>query len=247
MKYRDLVFDLYGTLVDIHTETDTEAVWEKTAFYLGFYGAGYMPFELKREYDALTACLEMDSGQAYECFPELQMEKVFENLFLKKGISENVKALAINAAQFFRILSTEYLRLYPGVFHALAELKKDGHRLWVLSNAQRVFTAYELRYLGLEGFFEGCYLSSDYGFRKPDKRFFEVLLGERGLRPKDCLMIGNDMTTDIGGAAGAGFGTFYIHSNLSPADGWENRTKADHWIRGADWNLIYRKIQKICL
>ena len=34
MKYTDLVFDLYGTLVDIHTE-ETELVWEKTAFYFG--------------------------------------------------------------------------------------------------------------------------------------------------------------------------------------------------------------------
>ena len=37
MKYTDLIFDLYGTLVDIHTEED-ELVWEKTALYFGFYG-----------------------------------------------------------------------------------------------------------------------------------------------------------------------------------------------------------------
>ena len=30
MTYTDLVFDLYGTLVDIHTE-ENDAVWEKTA------------------------------------------------------------------------------------------------------------------------------------------------------------------------------------------------------------------------
>lgn len=32
MIYTDLIFDLYGTLVDIHTEED-DAVWEKTAIY----------------------------------------------------------------------------------------------------------------------------------------------------------------------------------------------------------------------
>ena len=37
MRCTDLVFDLYGTLVDIHTEEDNR-VWEKTAFYFGFYG-----------------------------------------------------------------------------------------------------------------------------------------------------------------------------------------------------------------
>ena len=30
VKYTDLVFDLYGTLVDIHTE-ENEFVWEHTA------------------------------------------------------------------------------------------------------------------------------------------------------------------------------------------------------------------------
>ena len=46
MKYTDLVFDLYGTLVDIHTEEDA-LVWEKTALYFGFYGAHYTGEELK--------------------------------------------------------------------------------------------------------------------------------------------------------------------------------------------------------
>ena len=42
MTYTDLIFDLYGTLVDIHTE-ENDLVWEKTAFYFGFYGAHYTP------------------------------------------------------------------------------------------------------------------------------------------------------------------------------------------------------------
>lgn len=38
--YQDLIFDLYGTLVDIHTE-ETDTVWEKTALLFGYYGAHY--------------------------------------------------------------------------------------------------------------------------------------------------------------------------------------------------------------
>ena len=34
MKYTDLIFDLYGTLVDIHTE-ENDLVWEKTAIFDG--------------------------------------------------------------------------------------------------------------------------------------------------------------------------------------------------------------------
>ena len=60
MRYTDLVFDLYGTLVDIHTEED-DAVWEKTAVYYGFYGARYTGEELKRGL-RIPLCKEPDSA-----------------------------------------------------------------------------------------------------------------------------------------------------------------------------------------
>ena len=75
----------------------------------------------------------------------------------------------------------EHLRLYPHVLEALAALRAKGFRLWLLSNAQRVFTAYELRYLGLGEQFDGIYLSSDYNCRKPDRKFFAALLDEQKL------------------------------------------------------------------
>ena len=49
MNYTDLVFDLYGTLVDIHTE-ENEAVWEKTALYFGYYGAHYTASALEKAF-----------------------------------------------------------------------------------------------------------------------------------------------------------------------------------------------------
>lgn len=246
MKYYDLIFDLYGTLVDIHTDTDMPEVWEKTAFYFGFYGASYTAQELREAYDEVTCRQNMDAGQNYECFPELQIEKVFAELFEKKGITCDTERLGRNAAQFFRILSMEYIRLYPGVKEALLQLKKDGHRLWLLSNAQRVFTAYEMRLLGMEDLFDGIYISSDYGCRKPDIRFFDALIKANALNAENCLMIGNDLTTDIGGAQAAGLRTFYIHSNISPAqDSYAKRT-ADYSVEEADWYEILKKLETIC-
>lgn len=246
MKYNDLIFDLYGTLVDIHTDADIPEVWEKTAFYYGFYGAAYTAEELKRAYQEVTEGQERDAGQTYECFPELQIEKVFSELFERKGVSERAEELGVNAAQFFRILSMEYIRLYPGVKEALAQLKKDGHRLWLLSNAQHVFTSYEMNLLGLKECFDGIYISSDYGCRKPDIRFFDALVKEKGLEAKSCLMIGNDLTTDIGGAGEAGLSTFYIHSNISPAQDSVAKSTADYSVEGADWFAILKRLQQIC-
>lgn len=137
-------------------------------------------------------------------------------LFRKKGIC--TEGLGQNAAQLFRIASMEHLRLYPHVLEALAALRAKGFRLWLLSNAQRVFTAYELRYLGLGEQFDGIYLSSDYNCRKPDRKFFAALLDEQKLDPARCLMIGNDRETDIAGAVNAGLATLYLHTGLTPPD-----------------------------
>ena len=217
MNYTDLVFDLYGTLVDIHTE-ENDAVWGKTAIYFGFYGAHYTGPELKAAFHAAMSRREAEAGQSYECFPDIPFELVMAELFIQKGITANAQALGVNAAQLFRIASIDYIRLYPQVLEALDLLRQSGCRLWLLSNAQRVFTEYELRHLGLGQQLDGIYISSDYRCRKPDVRFYRALIDEQHLNPENCLMIGNDRQTDIAGAKAAGFATLYLHTNLTPAD-----------------------------
>ena len=217
MVYTDLVFDLYGTLVDIHTE-ETEEVWEKTAIFFGFCGAHYTGPRLAAAFREVLRQKEAKAGQSYEMFPDIPFEEIMTQLLQEKGVSENAEALGIQAAQLFRICSIEYIKRYPYVLEALTALRKKGYRLWLLSNAQAVFTAYELRHLELDTVFDGIYLSSDYRCRKPDLRFFRALTEERGLDPETCLFIGNDRGTDIAGAKNAGMATLYMHTELTPPD-----------------------------
>lgn len=215
MRFTDLVFDLYGTLVDIHTE-ENDLVWGKTALYFGYYGAAYTGTSLKTDFQSVMTEHESVSGQSYEVYPDIPIETVMAYLFRAKGVHDRADELGFHAAQVFRIASTDYIRVYDGVFEALEALRRKGYRLWLLSNAQRSFTAYELRHLGLDDQFHGIYLSSDYGCRKPDIRFYQALLREQQLDPRKCLMIGNDRETDIAGAKAAGLATLYMHTNLTP-------------------------------
>ena len=246
MRYTDLIFDLYGTLVDIRTE-ESDAVWEKTAIFFGFYGAHYTGQELQNAFRSVMAAREAAAGQSYECFPDIPVEQVMTALFQAKGVAD-ADALGVQAAQLFRISSMEYIRLYPSVPESLAALRQRGFRLWLLSNAQRIFTEYELRHLGLLEQFDGVYISSDFGCRKPDARFFRALLEEQGLDPKACLMIGNDRHTDIAGARALGLATLYMHTNITPPGQAEadpalfpGAAPADcrHWeFPGSDWDLL---------
>ena len=90
MKFTDLVFDLYGTLVDIHTE-ENDLVWEKSALYFGFYGAHYTKESLKQAFQKALADREAQAGQSYECFPDIPFEQVMAQLFREKGVTEGAE------------------------------------------------------------------------------------------------------------------------------------------------------------
>lgn len=217
MQYRDLIFDLYGTLVDIHTEEDGN-VWEKTALYLGYFGVHYTASALEEAFRALLRSKEAAEGQSYECWPDIPFEEVLQQLIPETAVPGGSAGLALQAARLFRVCSTDYIRLYPHVPQALALLREKGCRLWLLSNAQAAFTAPELRHLQLDTAFDGIFLSSDYRCRKPDIRFFRALTDQQGLDPGKCLFIGNDRNTDIAGAQNAGMATLYMHTDLTPGD-----------------------------
>ena len=238
MRYRDCIFDLYGTLVDIHTDETSPALWQMMAGWYKAHGAGYAPGELRDAYFQTVRQMENGAaprpGDAHEAHPEIRLELVFQRLFRAKGVDAGLD-LAVRAGGRFRKGSLDYIRLYDGAAELLQALRANGQRVWLLSNAQRIFTIYELRTLGLETLFDGVYLSSDYGCKKPDRRFFEALLEERGIARPGAVMIGNDGVCDIQGARAAGLSTVYIRSNLSPA---EPLPKADHVLEKMDLRRV---------
>ena len=250
MTYTDLILDLYGTLVDIRTD-ENSTVWQKTALLFGYYGIAYTPQALRSDFAAALAQRQAQAGQSYECYPDIPIEQIFSQLANKNCPD----TFGVQAAQLFRICSTKYIRLYPGVQSALEKLRAQGCRLWLLSNAQQVFTAFELRHLGLEHIFDGVYISSDHGCRKPDLRFFRSLLDGENLDIDRCLMIGNDRETDIAGAQKAGLATLYLHSNITPqgqppADPALHPLNAPAGCRnfeweGTNWHRIYRLLQQM--
>ena len=163
LTYDNYIFDLYGTLVDIHTDESDTAIWEKLAMFYGYYGALYEANELKERYETLVKSSEAELKKkieksdadaqfaisyAHEASPEIHIEDAFEKLYEEKGVNPT-KELSVHTGQFFRVMSTEYIKLYPGTKEMLKELKKAGKNVYLLSNAQRIFTAYEMRRLDI--------------------------------------------------------------------------------------------------
>lgn len=239
LTYDNYIFDLYGTLVDIHTDESDTAIWEKLAMFYGYYGALYEAKELKERYETLVKSSEAELKKkienmdiekqneasdaqfaisyAHEASPEIHIEDVFEKLYEEKGVNPT-KELSVHTGQFFRVMSTEYIKLYPGTKEMLKELKEAGKNVYLLSNAQRIFTAYEMRRLDIFDLFDDVFISSDYNTKKPDVRFYKELINKHDIDVSKSLFIGNDSTTDIKGAKECHMDAFYVKSNISPKD-----------------------------
>ncbi len=219
-RYDAFLLDLYGTLVDIHTDENQPSLWKRLAGFAVSQGAGWEAGALRRAY--LTAVSEEEArlrardAALPEAAPEIDLARVFARLYAEKGVTAS-PALIAETALLFRRASTTRLRLYAGAKELLAALRGRGKAL-LLSNAQSLFTRPELESLGLAGAFDGIYLSSEAGCRKPDPRFYRLALEREELEAARCLMIGNDPICDGEGARRAGMDVWVIRSALSPRE-----------------------------
>ena len=63
-------------------------------------------------------------------------------------------------------------------------LERAEKRIYLLSNAQTDFTRPEIEMLGLTKYFDGIFISSEQGCKKPSKIFFERLCRNMPWIPK---------------------------------------------------------------
>lgn len=196
---RNFLFDLYGTLVDIRTDEQSEQFWQSAALIFGTDAAS-----LCARYRALCAA-PLPEGA------EIDLLEVFSALC--KEFSCPLPPA--EAAKAFRAASRKKLRLYDGALPLLRGLKARGAGVYLLSNAQACFTRGELSALGLDGAFDGIALSSEIGWKKPSERFFRGAFAQFGLDPAQCVYVGNDLRDDVGGARAVGMRCVYIETEQS--------------------------------
>lgn len=211
--YKNYIFDLYGTLVDIHTNESKPYLWKKMKLWYDIHGAAYEDtLILKKRFYTLIKEKEADMNNEYA---EIQLEYVFLQLFKDKGVKAAME-LAVETGKMFRMLSLEYVKLYDGVSELLLRLKKSGKKIYLLSNAQRIFTEPEMVLLQIYDMFDGIIYSSDAGVKKPSLEFYDILFKKYGLKKSESVMIGNDHICDAKGASDYGIDSMYWYSNISP-------------------------------
>lgn len=237
---RAVVFDLYGTLICIHTdEEDLERVWKPMTFYYGYHGAQYDgPDQLRRAYRAEVRRRQRatDARFGSGC-GEVALEQVLEALFRKKGAPWVTGEMVRGAGMLLRACATDQAELYPGVHRMLDTLRGAGKKVFLLSNAQRLFTWPEMTMLELCGRFDRIFLSSDWGVKKPSPNYFGLVLQECGCPPGQVMMVGNSIHDDIAPARALGMRTCFLNT-----DGVTEKPDCDLFCEFADYDRIIKTI-----
>ena len=218
---KNIMFDLYGTLIDINTDEENIGFWIKLNKK---YKYSNDFFDLKNDY--LKECMILEKDKE-----EIEILDVFKKLFSNYDSKD--------VALYFRKISTKYIKLYKNVIKMLKELKKKGYKLYVLSNAQASFTIPELKKLKIYKYFDDIAISSDYGVKKPNEEFYISAMNKFNILPSDTIMIGNDYECDIAPANKLGIKTIFIKSNLTP----KNQLQP-HDLNGFDCKKIIEMIEE---
>ncbi len=235
------VFDFYGTLVEVHTDENKPSLWRFMADWYAVHGC-LLPAESLRDAFWRTESREREGRRrqtGLEC-PEIRIERVFLRLLLEsparpcstalegrpvgewrqRHLRDPESALRVlengdwaeATARAFRILSRDFLRPYPDTLPTLRELVRRGKRLFLLSNAQAAFTRPEIAQTGLAEFFPAPCLSSESGMMKPQREFLDSLLLRENLSPRDTVLVGNEMRSDMAIALRCGVDAIFLNT-----------------------------------
>jgi putative hydrolase of the HAD superfamily len=94
--------------------------------------------------------------------------------------------------------------IYPETIEVLEKLKQKKLKLAIISNTHAFSIESVIEKFDLAKYFDVIVLSYEHGFLKTDKELFDIVFKKLKIKPKDAVMVGDSIQTDIKGAENAG-------------------------------------------
>jgi putative hydrolase of the HAD superfamily len=216
MDIRAVAFDVNGTLVRILTQDGMEEIFRAAAHFLTYQG---IDLHRDRVRDLYFQILKEQQRTSPEEYPEFDAVGIWRTVveghqtdFTRALPAEKREQLPLFLAESSRGIARHRLGLYPHVREVLDALR-GRFPLAVVTDAQSAYARAELHKVGLLDYFDPIVVSGDHGYRKPDRRLFQLALDGMGVASENALYVGNDMHTDIFGAREAGMTTVMVDSD----------------------------------
>ena len=206
LLYSILLLDADGTILDFDRA-------ERAAFTKTLRRFGMPRRKAKKTYPTYQK-INDDLWKAHER-GEVEKDRLktlrYERLL--RDTPDSAKAKEISVA-YEEALGHEG-QLLPHARRSLRRLRRNGARLFLITNGIASSQYGRIAAAGIGPLFEGLFISEELGISKPDPRFFEAVAGKiRDYDPAAALVVGDRPTSDLAGAASAGLPAVWI----APAD-----------------------------
>jgi putative hydrolase of the HAD superfamily len=197
MKFKAIIFDFYGTLVDGFASS----VGQKHAEFVEVLAVPSEPFmNLWRQ------TTEMRVTGAFQTV-EASIEYVCNLLGATLTAEQLTRAVAIRLQVIKRTLNPR-----PDALETLAPLKNDGYKIGLLSNC-----SIEIPILWPEtsfaGLIDSAIFSSRERLKKPDPRIYHLACERLGMKPEECIYIADGENHELAAAANVGLHSVLIRNS----------------------------------
>ena len=201
-NYRWLLFDADDTLFDFHSAQDYALT--KTMLHFGMEPTA----EKKTHFKTINAALwaAFDRG-------ETTQEKLVVERYARFLAQEGVEGDPAAWNEFGLRTLSESPVLLPGA-ERLCRTLSDKYTLALVTNGVAFVQRARLKASPIARYFGNrVYISGEMGCRKPEKRFFDLVLEDLGAtkHKTQVLVIGDSISSDITGAFNARLDSVWLH------------------------------------
>ena len=189
MKYKAVIFDLFGTLVDIYSRQEYEnALVEMASILNAPYDEFYTIWLQTGEKRATGVFRTLEENLKYVCH-ELEISVTGHQIRLAKQVRFDSMA---------RVMAPR-----KDAKKVVSHLKSDGYKIGLVSNC-----SHEVPILWHDipfaPFFDAAVFSSVVGIQKPDPRIYQLVIKRLAVKPENCLYIGDGDSNELTGALKVG-------------------------------------------
>jgi putative hydrolase of the HAD superfamily len=209
MKFKTIIFDLFGTLVDDFVSSVGQMHQEMAA-------ALAVPYEQFMQVWRQTS--EMRIVGAFETV-EANMKYVCDAMNVHPGPKQIAKSIEIRM-KYIR----QALQPMPGATATLSQLKNQGYKLGLVSNC-----SIEIPILWHEtafaNFIDTPIFSGRVRLRKPDPRIYHLACERLDVTPEDCLYVADGEDHELAAAAKVGLHPVLIRTVTQKTSGSHQEAK----------------------
>ncbi len=139
-----------------------------------------------------------------------RFELLFDELSLDISPTETQKIYAERLGSFHDFL--------PGGKELLDELYASGkYNLYLATNGIYKVQAPRIEASGISKYFKDIFISEKLGYNKPSREFFERCAEKiEGYNPKEAIIVGDSLSSDIQGGINAGILTCHFNPKSTP-------------------------------